>query len=148
MENERPRLCVVCNYPVSGNRLTCSDRCHTELKSRQRAARSRQKTDRETKMKTMSETINIVVGTAARILLDWDIPTYPSNVDIDAEICKRDPWWNALDPAYRRGCITKNIDTLGYAVHATGNRGKKTYRRIEPHEVARERLVMILLNGV
>lgn len=142
------KMCIICGYPVpedcNESCLTCGDRCLNELKDRQEIAKAHRREMQEHKEKNyraMSETICVVVGNFARVLLEQDIPSYISNADIDREICKQDEWFNKLNQSYRRRCITNNIGTVGYVVNSTTSRGKKVFKLVEDRNILRARLV-------
>jgi hypothetical protein len=68
-------------------------------------------------------------------------------VDIDREICKQNDWFNKLNQGYRRRCITKNINSVGYVVNSKGSHGKTTYKLVENRDALREKLVSIVSCG-
>lgn len=143
-------ICIVCGYPVPEeykDRLTCGDRCLTELKTRQEAAKlKRHRADqiKRKKYMPMNDIIQLVVESFARILLERDIPTYTSNVDIDREICSRDEWFQKLNTAYRRRCVTASIISCGYTPNSVANRGKRIYMLAEDRDVLRAKLTDIV----
>lgn len=143
-------ICIVCGYPVPekyGDRLTCTDRCLSVLKSRQMTARiQRRRADqlKRKKYQPMTDTVEMVTEHFARILLEQNIPTYTSNVDIDREICKRDEWLSKLNKIYRRRCISKGIVSSGYAPNSVANRGKRIYILTEDRDVLRAKLANIV----
>jgi len=148
------KSCIVCGYPVPeeyGNRLTCTDICLTELKNRQEIAKLHRRMVNQAKhekYRSVTDTVRLVLENFARVLLEQNIPYYTSNVDIDREICKQNEWFNKLNQSYRRRCITKNIDSVGYVIHSTANRGKRTYKLVEDRDILRDRLVAIASCGV
>lgn len=143
-------ICIVCGYPVPEehkDRLTCGDRCLTELKVRQEAAKLKRKQADQIKLKKyqpMTDTVEMVTEHFARILLEQNIPTYTSNVGIDREICKRDEWLNKLTKTYRRRCISKGIVSCGYIPNSVANRGKRIYMLTEDRDVLRAKLIDIV----
>ena len=143
--------CIVCGFPVpteyEGDRLTCGDRCLTELKARQESARLRRREKDQIKRKKyqpMNDTIRMVMEHFARIILEQGIPTYTSNTGIDGEICKRDEWLSKLNKVYRRKCVTASIVSCGYTQNSTANGGKKTYRLVENRDTLRAKLADIV----
>jgi hypothetical protein len=84
--------------------------------------------------------MRLVLENFARVLLEQNIPYYTSNFDIDREICKQDEWFNKLNQGYRRRCITKNVDAMGYVIYTTANRGKKIFKLTKDRDVLRDRL--------
>jgi hypothetical protein len=137
------KICVVCGYPTVGNNETCTNLCLEKLKSRRAIALTdRRKVDaaKHVYYKPINATTGVIVGNFARILLEQDIPSFTSNIDIDREICIHDEWFRNLNQSYRRRCITNNVGKMGYMVYTTGNRGKKTFKLVEDREIVREKL--------
>ena len=143
-------ICIVCGCPVPGeygDRLTCGDRCLTELKNHQEAAKLRRKAENQlkrTNYKPMEDTVGMIVEHFARILLEQDIPMYISNKEVDQEICKRDAFINKLNKVYRKRCANAGIVSCGYIAHSTANHGKTVYRRAEDRDVLRAKLTNIV----
>jgi len=152
--DEPMRMCIVCGYQIPDDfpqdRLTCGDRCLNELKNRQVIAKDHRREMQKSKQKnyrSMADTICTIVENFARVLLEQDIPYYTSNIDIEREICKHDEWFKKLNQGYRRRCLTKTAGSVGYIVHSTGNRGKKTYKLVEDRKVLREKLVSLSMRA-
>ena len=148
------RGCIVCGYPIPEDydteRLTCSDRCLTELKNRKEIAKLHMRETRKIKRKKykpLDDTINLVLEKFARVLLEQNIPYYTSNVDIDREICKQDEWFCKLNQSYRRRCISKTIGVVGYVRNSVAHNGKSVFKLVEDRDVLREKLTNIVSVG-
>jgi len=143
-------ICIICGYPVPEeykDRLTCGDRCLTELKVRRESAKLKRKQADQIKLKKympMNDTIQMIVEHFARILLEQDIPMYISNKELDYEVCKRDIFINKLNKVYRKRCASAGIVSCGYIAHSTANHGKKIYRLTEDRDVLRAKLINIV----
>jgi len=140
--------CVVCGYQIPEGRsgLLCSDGCSKQLERNREELRARLQRKNSKSMKTykpLHETISIVTSISARILLDFDIPLYTSNFDIDNELCKRNEWFKKLSVEYRHRCIAMSISNVGYTKYAASGQGKKTYRVAEDRDSLRSKLITI-----
>jgi hypothetical protein len=143
--------CIVCGYPIpdecADDRLTCGDHCLTELNVRKEAAKLERKRVDQIKRKKympMDDIIQLITEHFARILLEQDIPSYTSNIDIDRKICDQDIFVSKLNAIYRRKCVTATIISCGYTQYSTSNHGKKTYKLVEDRDVLRARLADIV----
>jgi predicted nucleic acid-binding Zn ribbon protein len=138
--------CIVCGYPIPNeyaeDRLTCGDRCLTELNVRKEAAKLERR--RVDQIKRKNYTIQLITEHFARILLEQDIPNYTSNIDIDRKICEQDAFVSKLNTIYRRRCVTATIISCGYTQYSTSNHGKKTYKLVEDRDILRAKLADIV----